>query len=131
MTDTNVLTLLWSLPIALSLHVFEEFALPGGFGHWIRAYSPRKPKNDFYYFMVNASGIAATIIIALKATDTIGFRLYLYSAAIMGGNAATHIRGTIQKKRYCPGTVSGGLLLLPLFIISQWYFVSTGRVDWA
>ena len=129
MREMNILILLWSLPIALSLHVFEEFVFPGGFSQWISASSPRKQKSDFYYFIVNASGIVAVAIIALKASDILGFRLYLYSAAFMGGNAATHIRGTIQKKKYCPGTVTGGLLLLPLCAIAYWYFVSAGKVD--
>src|SRR5262245_51014131 len=115
MRERNTLLLLWSLPIALSLHVFEEFALPGGFRQWIKTYQPGKLKSDFYYFIVNTVGIVAAIIIALKANDVLGFRIYLYSVAVMAGNAATHIRETIQRKRYCPDTVSGGLLLLPLF----------------
>jgi hypothetical protein len=128
MRDRNILILLWSLPIALGLHVFEEFAFPGGFSQWIGACSPRQPKSNLYYFMVNALGIGAAIIIALKANDTLGFRIFLYSIALMAGNAASHIRGTIRKKQYCPGTVSAGLLLLPLFIVSHWYFVTTGLV---
>jgi hypothetical protein len=129
MRDRNVILLLWSFPIALSLHVFEEFAFPGGLKQWIRAYKPRKPKSDFYYFVVNAAAIAAAIIIASKASDIVGVRIYLYFVAAMAGNAASHIRGTIQKKQYCPGTVSSGLLLLPLFVISFWYFLGVGKVD--
>jgi hypothetical protein len=131
MRDSNILILLWALPIALSLHVFEEFAFPGGFSRWIRACSSRQPKSEFYYFIVNAVGIVAATLIALMATDILGYRMCLYAVAFIGGNAATHIRGTIQKKRYCPGTVSSALLLLPLCGISHWYFVSTGKVDLA
>jgi hypothetical protein len=134
MRDTIVIALLWSLPIALSLHVVEEFAFPGGLKQWIQAYRPKKPKSNRYYFAVNAVGIGATCIIALTANDFPGgLRVYLYFAALMAGNALSHIRGTIQARRYCPGAVSGGLLLLPLFAISCWYFVRTGRLDlvWA
>jgi hypothetical protein len=129
MSDPNILILLWTLPIALSLHVFEEFAFPGGFARWIRACSPRKAKSSLYYFLVNAAGILAAIIIALTASGIYGYRLYLYCAALMGGNAATHLRGTFQAKKYCPGTVSSGLLLLPLCLVSHWYFVHTANVD--
>jgi len=121
--------LLWSFPIALSLHVFEEFAFPGGLRQWIRAYKPRKPKSDFYYFVVNAAAIAAAFIIALKASGISGNRIYLYFVAAMAGNAASHIRGTIQNRQYCPGTISSGLLLLPLFVISFWYLLGVGKVD--
>jgi hypothetical protein len=98
MQNAKIDVLLWALPVGLSLHVFEEFAVPGGFSQWINANSPRKPKSNFYYFLVNALGIVAAIIIALKAKDILGFRLYLYAVAIMAGNAATHIRGTIRNK---------------------------------
>src|SRR5436309_2734531 len=104
MRDAITLILLWSLPIALSLHVFEEFAFPGGFRQWIKASSPRQPKSGFYYFIVNACGIVAAAVIAWKASGILGFRLYLYAVAIMGANAATHLRGTIQQRKYCPGT---------------------------
>ena len=61
MRDRNILILLWSLPIALSLHVFEEFAFPGGLKQWIKDYKPRKPRSDFYYFIVNAAAIAGAV----------------------------------------------------------------------
>jgi hypothetical protein len=130
MHDTTVLVLVWSLPIAFSLHVFEEFALPGGLKQWIRAYKPGKPKGDFHYIFVNAIGFVVALIIALKASDVSVYRIFLFFTALMGANAVSHIRGTIQKKQYCPGTASGGLLLIPLFVISYWYFLSTGRADW-
>ncbi|HUI08359.1 MAG TPA: HXXEE domain-containing protein [Verrucomicrobiae bacterium] len=129
MLDRTAVILLWFLPIALSLHVFEEFAFPGGLKQWIKHYKPEKPKSSFYYFIVNALGLVWAFFIAFKVTGIPTFRIYLYFVAIMGANAASHIRGTIQKKRYCPGTVTGGLLLLPLFIVSYWYSLNTGKVD--
>jgi hypothetical protein len=123
--------LLWSFPIGLSLHVFEEFGFPGGFRQWIKTYNPRKLKSNTIYFIENAAGIVAVCIIALKANDILGYRIYLYCVAGMAGNAASHLRGTIQKKQYCPGTVSSVLLLLPLFVISYWYFLGAGKVDLA
>ena len=123
--------LLWSFPIGLSLHVFEEFGFPGGFRQWIKTCNPKKVKSNIYYFIENAAGIVGLCIVALKASDILGYRIYLYCVAVMAGNAASHIRGTIQKKQYCPGTVSGVLLLLPLFVISYWHFLAAGKVDLA
>src|SRR5438552_1033139 len=102
MRDRSVLILLWSFPIALSLHVFEEFACPGGFKRWIEVHKPRKPRSDLYYFLVNAAAIAGAVIIALTASGVLGFCIYLYSVALMAGNASSHVCGTIQEKQYCP-----------------------------
>jgi hypothetical protein len=129
MRDSKIVMLLWSLPIVLSLHVFEEFAFPGGLKKWINEYKPRRPKSNFYYLMVNATAIAGAVIIALTASDILGFRIYLYCVALMGGNAVSHLCGTVQAKQYCPGTYSGAFLLLPLLVISSWYLLREGKVD--
>jgi Protein of unknown function with HXXEE motif len=129
MRDRNIIILLWSLPIVLCLHVFEEFAFPGGLRQWIKAYKPTKPKSDFWYISINAVPIVGTFYLALNASSVLDSRIYLCFVALMAGNAASHIRGTLQKKQYCPGTVSGVLLLLPLFVISYWYFLGAGKVD--
>jgi len=133
MRDRNLLVLLWIFPIALSLHVFEEFAFPGGFKRWINVYKPRKLRSDFYYFAVNAAAIAGAVLIALIARRAVGLAVYLYSVALMAGNAASHLRGTIREKHYCPGTISGCLLLLPLLFVSCWYLLSASKLDplWA
>ncbi len=130
MQDKNVILLLWALPVALSLHVLEEFALPGGLMQWIRDYKPKKRKRGLYYFILNATGIVGTVILALRPS-VIDLKIYVAVVALMAANAVSHIRGTIQKRRYCPGTVSGGLLLLPLFAVSYWYlYLDTGKFDW-
>ncbi|HUJ42216.1 MAG TPA: HXXEE domain-containing protein [Opitutaceae bacterium] len=128
MEDKNVILLLWALPIALSLHVFEEFIFPGGLMQWMRAYKP-DPKSAFYICVENATGIVATLALALRPTH-IGLCIYAAIVAIMAANSASHIVGTIQKRRYCPGTISSIALLLPLFAVSYWYLLSAGKLDW-
>jgi len=130
MQDKNIILLLWALPVALGLHVFEEFAFPGGLMQWCRDNKPKKSKRGLYYFILNAAGIVGTLVLALIQSVT-GLKIYVAVVAIMAANAASHIRGTIQKRQYCPGTVSGGLLLLPLFAVSYWYlYLHTGKFDW-
>src|SRR5208337_2485070 len=104
---------------------------PGGFRQWIKTSNPRQLKSNIIYFSENVVGIVGACIIALKASDILGYRTYLYFVAFMAGNAASHICSTIQKRQYCPGTVSSVLLLLPLFVISFWYFLGAGKVDLA
>lgn len=130
MIERNISILLWLLPIALTLHVTEEFFFPGGFREWIRACKPRRLMSNRYYVIINAVAIIATVIIALVARGIVGYMMYLYAVALMVGNAATHIRGTLQTKRYCPGSVTGGLLFLPLLLISCSYFVWSGALGW-
>ena len=127
--DTNIVILLWFLPIALSLHVLEEFAYPGGLRQWIRAYKPGKSKSTLYYVIANASILIGAYIIAFRAVDILGFRIYLALVAIVGSNGISHIRGTLQKKQFCPGVISSTLLFLPLTLLSFYYFLAKEKVD--
>jgi hypothetical protein len=129
MMDKNIVILLWFLPLALSLHVIEEFAYPGGLRQWIRAYKPGRPKSTLYYFIANASILIGAYIIAFRAVDIFGFRIYLALVAIVGSNGISHIRGTLQKKQFCPGVFSSMVLYLPLTVLSFYYFLAQGKVD--
>ena len=132
MSDNQITILLWSLPVAISLHVFEEFAFPGGLKQWIRTYRPRKPKGNWYYVAINAFAIVLAALLAWTARDYPGsLRGYLYFAALVAGNGAAHIRGTLQTRRYCPGIVSGGALLIPIFALNCWHFLAAGTLGLA
>ena len=128
MNDKNVILVLWALPIAFGLHVFEEFIFPGGLQRWIRAYKSN-PKSDYYYFVLNAATWVVALVLALKPSVA-GLYVCAGFIALLAGNSVSHIRGTLQKKQYCPGTASGVALLLPLFVVSHWYLLSCRRLDW-
>lgn len=130
MISTDIDTLLWAFPIVLGLHVTEEFALPGGFIHWIELYNPGRLRSTRYYYLINAAAIVGSIAIALLAGGPAGYWLYLYSVALMAGNAVSHLRAALQQKRYCPGSVTGGLLLIPLLLLSSWQFIAKAVVGW-
>ena len=91
---------------------------------------PWQPRSDFYYVAVNAAAIILASLIASLAAGPVGLCMYLYGAALMAANAASHLRATRQAKRYCPGSITGGLLLIPLLMISVWYFPRSGKLDW-
>jgi len=65
----------------------------------------------------------------MGASEISDFRIYFFLVALVGSNAISHIRGTMQKKQYCPGTISGSFLLLPLLLISYTYFLIINKVD--
>ena len=129
MPDTNTHILLWAFPIAVSFHVFEEFAFPGGLIQWIQLRKPRRAKGNMYYVLVNAATIVIGVVIALGASGVICYDLFLNFVALMGGNALSHIRASMKSQKYCPGTVTCVLVLFPLSVVSFWFFVYTGRVD--
>jgi hypothetical protein len=127
--DKTAVIFLWLLPALTSLHVFEKFSFPCGLKRWITSNKPQKPKSNFYYFIANASIIIGAFVIALKATDNFGYKIYLFIIGVLGWNALTHFRGTIQKKQYCLGVISGSLLTFPLMIASNFYFSGCKGVD--
>lgn len=133
MQDKNVILLLWALPIAFGLHVFEEFIFPGGLPQWMiargRRKAPKKPRSGLYYFILNGAALVGALILALRPSVR-GLHIYVGFVAVMAANAVSHIRGAIQKRQYCPGIVSGGVLLLPLFVLSNCYLLFAGKLDW-
>ena len=122
--------LLWSFPIGLSLHVFEEFGFPGGFRQWIKTYNPRKLKSNTIYFIENAAGILAVSIIALKANDILGYRIYLYCVAGMAGNAASHIRGTIKRSNIVPALFPACYCSCPSSLSAIGIFLAQAKWIW-
>ncbi len=127
---TIVRILLWALPVSVCLHVFEEFAFPGGFIQYIELHKPRRLKSNFYYVAVNAAAIVAGVLIALAAKETIGFCAFFWFVAFMAGNAVSHIRASVQSHTYCPGSVTGGLLFLPMFAVSSWVLLDNHFINW-
>ncbi len=96
----NVSIILWALPVAVSLHVTEEFAFPGGFIQWITLHKPRRLKSTFYYVGVNAAAIVAGVIIALVARGIISW------------------------------SITGGLFFPPMFIVSSWILLADHLINW-
>ncbi len=130
MSSADIRIFLWAFPVALIVHVVEEFVFPGGFVRWIDLYNHRRLKNARYYVLINSAAILGSIAIALFAKDSVGYWLYLYSVSLLAGNAVSHLRAALQQKKYCPGSVTGGLFLIPLSLLSSWQFIANAIVAW-
>jgi hypothetical protein len=130
-------SLVFFLPIAFGLHVFEEFIFPGGASDWFRIHRPQYAAayTESYLFKVNALPLVLSVLVSLGAFDYkggysfFGIRAWLAFLFFLGLNALFHIRSTIQAKQYSPGLGVAILLYVPLAIISFIYLVSTGVVD--
>jgi hypothetical protein len=131
------IVLVWLVPMAFGLHVAEEFAFPGGYPNWHKAYSPKLAEalTPSYLLKVNAIPGALTILVALSVFDWaggytfFGIRAWLVFLSLLGANGLFHVRGAIMTKRYCPGMVKSAAIYLPLAVVCFAYFLSTGVVD--
>jgi len=128
--------LIWLLPVAFGLHVTEEFAVPGGFGGWYRAYRPEYASRITrpYLIRVNLVGGLACLLMPLGAFDYRGgysfggIHVWIALTAAMALNGLLHMLGSIQTRQYSPGVVTGIGGYVPLLLVSVRYFVQKGAV---
>ena len=120
--------LLLSLPLAVSLHICEEFLLPGGFQNWYRSYRPDIAASLTTRFLVtiNAVLIAVAIAPAIIGATPQGISLWLTVAAILFGNSWFHIIAAVKTKKYNPGLATSILFYLPLPVYGYMHFLATG-----
>ncbi|HVA56088.1 MAG TPA: HXXEE domain-containing protein [Gammaproteobacteria bacterium] len=120
----------WLPAICVLLHIFEEFAWPGGFLAWHRGYQPRFATSITPRFAVvgNALLLMATLVLGLMGpTWSRGLSLWLTLVALLAGNATFHIAGALRMRRYSPGIVTGVLLYLPLCVWGFMYFLANNE----
>ena len=125
--------LAWSLAGAAVIHIFEEFAFPGGFKAWWCAYKPEiaASVSNRFLIMINAILIVFSVLVALatSAPKGNGFAAWLTLAALLFSNAIFHIMGAIQTRRYSPGMISGIVLYIPLAIYGFAHFLRSGQAS--
>ena len=122
--DRRSLVLAYLFPIAFSLHLLEEFVLPGKGEDWFRLYRPRFADRytEAYFFKVNAIGFAGAALVPLGLFDYRGgyslggiFGNMIFASTLLA-NAYYRVRGSIETKRYSPGTITGVVLYIPLAV---------------
>jgi hypothetical protein len=125
--------LAWSLAIAASIHIIEEFAFPGGFKAWWCAYKPGivESVSNRFLIIINSILIAFSVLVALavQASNGNGVAAWLTLAALLFSNAIFHIIGAVQSKRYSPGMISGMVLYIPLAVYGFIHFVMNGQAS--
>jgi len=109
--------LIWLYPLATALHVLEEWP---GFPRWARRFaSPRY--SDREYVLTHL----LTIVVAVTTATLLHLLprpvLVLGFFALLGGpatfwNALFHAGASLWTRSYCPGTLTGLLLYVPLFV---------------
>jgi hypothetical protein len=136
--DRSALILAYLFPIAFSLHVVEEFLLPGKGEDWFRLYRPRfAPRyTEAYFVKINAIGFAGAALVPLGLYDYRGeyslggiFGNMIFAAAMLA-NAYYHVRGSIETKQYSPGTITGVVLYVPIAVAFYARLLRTGAATW-
>lgn len=120
--------LTWTPLAAASLHIFEEFAWPGGFRSWYRDYRPEiaSSLSTTWLIGINALLLATCELIAYLGFTPRGAALFLTVIALLFGNAIFHLRATIRMRRYSPGVVTGVVLYVPLAIFGYFAVLDAG-----
>ena len=123
--------LAWSLFAAAVLHITEEFAFPGGFSGWYRAYKPAVTSSFTTRFAVwiTVALLALCANVAQAGQRPLAIAAWLAVAALLFSNAVFHMIGTWQTRRYSPGVITGTLFYVPLAVYGYAHFISTGKVS--
>lgn len=123
------ITVYWLPATCVALHVFEEFAWPGGFLAWYRRYRPEFAASLTVRFVVVVNALLILLTLWLGWFGPAASRGVSAWLALMAGlacNGVFHVCGMVLSRAYSPGVVTGVLLYLPVCAWGYWYFLSRG-----
>jgi hypothetical protein len=122
--------LIWAPLLAASVHITEEFFLPGGFQEWYRRYRPDPSRiTRRFLVIVNAVLLAACLNIGFLGRTPIGYFYWLAIAALLGANGTWHAWASYKSHSYSPGVVTGIAVYVPLVVYGYVQFVGSGAVS--
>ena len=112
------------------IHVFEEYAFPGGFADALRNLLPRSTHlfTSGFHWVVNGLFLLLCIGCALIGQSNLILSLSAFSLIFV--NALLHIRGSILTRRYYPGVISAVFLYIPLAVYAYSGFLVSGQLNW-
>jgi hypothetical protein len=120
----------WAPLIAASLHICEEFLVPGGFPSWYRRYTPEPGKiTTRFLVIVNAALLFACLTAALAARTQQGIAYWLTISAVQCSNGCWHAWASYKSRSYSPGVVTGMAVYLPMAVYGYSHFVRSGAAS--
>ena len=120
----------WAPLAAASVHIFEEFAWPGGFPRWYRKYRANaRSVNRRFLFFINAGLLITLFEAALAGRTPFGVALLLTFSAILFSNGCWHVWASYKSRSYSPGVISGTVLYLPLALFEYAGWIQLGRAS--
>jgi len=118
----------WAPLAAASLHIVEEFVLPGGFPAWDRAYRPglRRSITPRFHIVINGLLLMVCYDAGALGRSPWGIGLWLTVTALLFANAVWHLVGAVRTRSYSPGMATGLLLYVPLAAYGYAYYLHSG-----
>jgi hypothetical protein len=127
--------------LAAVAHITEEFAYPGGFADWDRAYRSkiRSSITPRFHLIINLLLVFLCVSVGLAGTaggvanlGVVRIRRVIPPqhavagwpalAALLLSNVVFHVVGTVQTRRVSPGVRTGLRLYVPLAAYGYWHF---------
>jgi hypothetical protein len=131
MTFTDPIWLLF--PIAITLHNLEEAIwLPKWSRHASRFHQPVEP-GEFHFAVLCVTILAYLSTFLAMAFPTIWIWKQIFFGflgAMILNTFVPHLFATILLKRYCPGLITGLLLLIPINATIIYRASAKGNIQW-
>lgn len=122
--------LMWAPLVAASLHMSEEFLVPGGFLAWYRGYRPDPSRiSRRFLAIVNAALLVVCCNIALLGRRPVGIAYWLAISALLCSNGIWHAWASYRSRTYSPGVVTGVAIYVPLAVFGYSHFVRSGAAS--
>ena len=125
--------LMWALLAAASIHICEEFVVPGGFVAWYRRYRPDPSRiTTRFLVIINAALLVGCWNVGAIGRNAIGIPYWLLMSAVLCSNGIWHAWASYKTHSYSPGVVTGVLIYAPLAVYGYSQFLLSGAISiWA
>jgi hypothetical protein len=122
--------LMWTPLVSASLHICEEFLVPGGFPAWYRRYRTDPSRiTRRLLVIVNAALLVACCNIVLLGRTPLGVAYWLTISALLASNGCWHAWASYKSHTYSPGVVTGVAVYVPLAAYGYSQFVRSGAAS--
>jgi hypothetical protein len=120
----------WAPLGAASLHIIEEFVLPGGFAAWYRRYRLDASRiTTRFLVIINAALLVMCCDVALLGRTPLGIAYWLAISSLLGSNGCWHAWASYRQRGYSPGVITGMTIHVPLAVYGYVEFLRSGAAS--
>ena len=124
MIDTSLPWCFWLFPVAFAIHNIEEALWLPAWSQSAGRFHRSVGRFEFAFAIVVITAVSVVITILFYVNGKQSLPCYLFFAFNVGmfvNVFVPHLAGTIALKRYCPGLLTGMVLLVPTTLYLLWY----------